>query len=231
MLPLVTMAQPRWLNEVTGGLESRHHFYATKWVCLGDTLGVDSATANGIIVKIDGFWMTCDEISKDLWHWYMNQDMNLVNDALSPETGASPEEIESFCKQLNISLHAQWRVPTRQEWLFAYHGGLFSEGYRYSGSDTPAFVAWTKENSGGKMHQCGLLIANELGLHDLSGNAAEMVTDGERTIFLGGSYLENAVEGERLTNPPSEAHGFRLVWRQPLWFDQYGQRIFRTVNN
>lgn len=225
-MPLAGIAQPLWLNDVSQGLESRHFFYTTKWICTGDTLAVENTESNGVLVKLDGFWITCNEITNDLWHWYIAQDLELIEDALIPKTAVSPKEIEAFCHQINISTHAKWRLPTRKEWLFAFHGGLFSEGYIYSGSNRADLVAWTKGNSGGKPHVGGQRIANELGLYDLSGNVAEMATEGDSIVFLGGSFDEEPIKGDQSSTPQAKACGFRLVWHQPLWFDSYGQRIF-----
>jgi formylglycine-generating enzyme required for sulfatase activity len=65
------------------------------------------------------------------------------------------------------------------EWEFAARGGNLSNGYTYSGGNTASAVAWYYSNSGSYpiSHQVGTKAANELGLHDMSGNIGEFVWD------------------------------------------------------
>lgn len=63
-----------------------------------------------------------------------------------------------------------WVIPTEEEWEFAARAG---ENHKFAGSDDPAKVAWTSENSGGRIHCVGELDPNAWGCHDFSGNAWE----------------------------------------------------------
>ncbi len=66
-----------------------------------------------------------------------------------------------------------FRLPTREEWLFAASGGKKSQNYKFSGSDDLNEVAWWLDNSNSKTHEVGLLKPNELGLYDMTGNVQE----------------------------------------------------------
>lgn len=242
----ILYAQPDCLRTQTHGVESPNHFHPTVWVCTGDTLSVDKDANGETITTIDGFWITCEEITRDLWRWYSFVDRNPAEDDNLPATGKSGQEIDKFLDILNKSTHQTWRLPTREEWLLAFRGGIFGNDHSYSGSERHNLVAWSRSNSGGMIHPVGERIANDLDIHDMSGNAAEMVTTGDSIVFLGGCYLdkmENQMslvpEAKNHTTradgfkpmvdfpmPPPEACGFRIVCHEPLKFNNNCERIF-----
>lgn len=216
-------AQPRILAEIHSGIETKWHLYDVVWVCTGDTLSIDFTPEKEQIWQIDGFWISCTELTRDQWFWYLTLDPEPISDPLLPITNITRSQADSFCIKMNTLINSHWRLPTRDEWLFAFKGGLFSEGYRFSGSNNAEWVAWTRNNSGGKLHIGGLRIANELGIYDMSGNAAEMVTNGDETLCVGGCCLDDE---DRWTNDNSEFTGFRIVMPEPLWFNEQGERVF-----
>lgn len=228
----VSVAQSSRFNLIEGGLETNKRSYTTHWICTGDTLAVDSTDNDGIIYLVDGFWITCEEITQDLWQYNMHYNPSKQQGELLPVTNITRAEVDTFCQRITISRETRWRLPTLEEWRFAYNGGILSEGYQYSGSNRINFVAWTAHNSGNKLNEVGRLIPNELGLYDMDGNAAEMVTDGDRTLCAGLCFRSHVIKHKspivtEIDNTPPECIGLRLVCREPLWLDIYENRIFR----
>jgi formylglycine-generating enzyme required for sulfatase activity len=72
-----------------------------------------------------------------------------------------------------------YRLPTEVEWEYAARGGNKNCGYIYSGSDIPEEVAWFSRSlyEERSFFPIGSKKENELGLHDMSGNAHEWCID------------------------------------------------------
>jgi len=101
-----------------------------------------------------------------------------------------------------------YRLPTAMEWEFAARGGTSTTGKTHAGGNDPDLVAWHAGNSGGAIvalsagrgtWPAGHKDANELGLHDFSGNVAEWTqtanpANPSTRFLLGGSW--NGTIGE-----------------------------------
>jgi formylglycine-generating enzyme required for sulfatase activity len=114
-----------------------------------------------------------------------------------------------------------YRLPAEAEWEWAARGGPFSRGHQFSGSDSADEVSWHEANTGGKPRPVGLKAANELGIHDMSGNVWEWCWDLDETMpanrLRGGSWGHRAADGTvtyRVSRAPDSRYsviGFRLA--------------------
>lgn len=83
----------------------------------------------------------------------------------------------AYCQWLSSKTEKNYRLPTEAEWEYAARGSNQSKGYLYAGSNNPNEVAWHDDNAEMTTHSVGTKKANELELHDMSGNTWEWVQD------------------------------------------------------
>jgi len=123
---------------------------------------------------------------------------------------------DGFIYKLNTSTGKQYRLPTEAEWEYAARGGIHSsDGYAYSGSNTVDDVAWywgsipsqTSGTPGYGTQPVGTKLANQLGIHDMSGNVWEWCSD------LYEEYTSGAI-----TDPTGAPSGSNRVVRGGSWY-------------
>jgi formylglycine-generating enzyme required for sulfatase activity len=114
-----------------------------------------------------------------------------------------------------------YRLPTDAEWEWAARGGKKSKKYTYAGSNDLSAVGWFKDNAEGKTHPVSQKQANELGIHDMSGNVWEwcfdLKLDSSNRRFRGGAWSHGAdsaavaSRGELSPGNRNSDLGFRLA--------------------
>jgi formylglycine-generating enzyme required for sulfatase activity len=144
-----------------------------------------------------------------------NEWQNFINPQ-GPVENMTWDECQEFISRLNEMTGLHFRLPTEAEWEFAARGGNRSMPYSYSGSRYIEEVAWYRSNAdnhhGGVSgpQTVALLLPNELGLYDMSGNVWEYCQDwygpyndepqtdpkgpstGTARVMSGGSFIESS---------------------------------------
>ena len=131
-------------------------------------------------VTVNNFLLAKTEVTQIQWRAVMGVDtlMLALDDCTKcPIQRVSWDDIQEFIKKLNAKTGKSYRLPTEVEWEYAARGGQQSHGYQYAGSNDVEEVAWYLLNLKGKIQPVGKKKPNELGLYDLSGNAAEWCQD------------------------------------------------------
>lgn len=130
-----------------------------------------------VVCGADTFYMADKEVSQALWKEVMGATKNKKYERFDefPVCGVSPKESEAFIERLNDYSGVKFRLPTSEEWMYAYRGGS-KMTHRYPGSNKLKDVSWFSERIGNPQKTGGKK-PNELGLYDMLGNVAELTND------------------------------------------------------
>jgi formylglycine-generating enzyme required for sulfatase activity len=189
-------------------------------------------------VTVKSFYMGKYEVTQREWREVMgNNPSNFKGDTLPVEQVSWFEAVE-YCNKRSVkeglspayrgsgnSISCDWsangyRLPTEAEWEYAAKGGNKNFlTYLYAGSNSAGAVAWYSGNSGSTTHPVGTKAANDLGIHDLSGNVWEWCWD----------WYGNYASGAQ-TNPAGPSSGSNRVIRGGSWFSyaRYVRSSYRS---
>ena len=155
------------------------------------------------LVQVKSFEIGKYEVTQVLWEALMGENPSYFQGCPKcPVEGVSWEDIQGFLAKLNARTEGGFRLPTEAEWEYAARGGRQSRNYKYAGGNSVGSVGWYQDNSGDRTHSVGRKGANELGLHDMSGNVLEWVQDcggdGYRAVPADGRAWERGNCGLRV---------------------------------
>jgi formylglycine-generating enzyme required for sulfatase activity len=171
-------------------------------------------------VYLDDYYIGKFEVTQAEWYRILDKD---PSKRYFPGCDSCPVErvtwyhVQEFIEKLNLMTGLRYRLPTEAEWEYAAIGGVYSRGYKYSGSNKSDSVAWTDDNSNNTVHPVGKKKPNELGIYDMSGNVYEWCFDWYSPDFYQISESEN---------PYGPLEGTMRVIRGGSWFfDRSGIRV------
>ncbi|MGM9839245.1 MAG: formylglycine-generating enzyme family protein [Sodaliphilus sp.] len=125
-------------------------------------------------VTLSSYMIGKTEVTQELWQAVMGSNPSCYKGTNLPVEKVSWDDCQTFIRKLNALTGKNFRLPTETEWEFATRGGNNSQGYKYSGSNTPSNVAWYSD---GATHPVASKSPNELGIYDMSGNVYEWCSD------------------------------------------------------
>lgn len=164
-------------------------------------------------VTLSSYYISKCEITQAQYQAVMGKNPSSFRGENLPVEQVTWLDAKEFCEKLSALTGKKYVLPTEAQWEFAARGGTKSAGYQYSGSNDVNEVAWYMENSGvrdtvkgGSTQIVGTKKANELGIHDMSGNVWEWCSDWY------GLYKADAV-----TDPTGMADGDKRVMRGGGW--------------
>jgi len=205
---------------------------------MGDTLGDGSINEKPVHkVELSSFYIGKYEITQKEWKAIKGSNPSKNKDDDLPVEQVSWIDAVTFCNEISSNEGLAlcynitdtvvtcdfsangYRLPTEAEWEFAAKGGIFSLGYKYSGSNTLDEVGWYSTNTDSTI-LVGQKTANELGLYDMSGNVWEWCND-----YYG------PFAADSLTNPIGPDTGSYRIrrgggWGSTAWFCRSTNRFY-----
>jgi formylglycine-generating enzyme required for sulfatase activity len=155
------------------------------------------------------------EVTQQQWTNVMGFNPSFHQGAGYSDASVRPVERMTWFEAQAFAAAIGARLPTEAEWEYAYRAGTSGAYHGFTdhpfGTSEEALVgqiAWLATNSGNQSRPVGQRLGNGFGLHDMSGNVYEWVSD----WFSSTAYPSSAV-----TDPQGPANGTVKVQRGGYW--------------
>jgi formylglycine-generating enzyme required for sulfatase activity len=180
------------------------------WGCESDENPVHTVTLT------QPFYIGRYEVTQAQWITRMGSNPSYFQfpSAEVPDWYIRPVERVSWSAIQNYLSTTGMRLPTEAEWEYACRASTMTAFHNNTSVDTLigdiAWIGWVYGNSGGQTRPVGQLAGNGFGLHDMSGNVCEWVSD-----WYSASYYVSSPS----VNPPGPSSGSGRVFRGGSWSD------------
>jgi formylglycine-generating enzyme required for sulfatase activity len=164
------------------------------------------------------FYLSRYEVTQAQWTSVMGSNPSFFQGAKYPGSSTRPVEMITWDQVSAFLAVTGMRLPTEAEWEYAYRAGTTTAfhsmpGYPSGTNDDSLLdgIAWwgyVTGNAGGQTHPVGQLAGNGFGLHDMSGNVWEMISDW---------YAGNYYSASPLVNPQGPSAGTVRCLRGGCW--------------
>jgi formylglycine-generating enzyme required for sulfatase activity len=187
-------------------------------------MGCSPSTAQGcvedenpvhVVTLTNAFYVGRYEVTQGQWAAVMGWNPAWFQGPAYPDAESRPVETVSWSTVQGFLALTGLRLPTEAEWERAYRAGTTTAfhsmpGYPNGTSDDALLgnIAWFPQNSSSQTHVVGAKAPNALGLHDMSGNVFEWVSDWYSATY----YLSSPA-----MNPTGPASGTYRVVRGGSW--------------
>ncbi len=172
-------------------------------------------------VTLNDFYIGETQVTQGLWKAVMGNNPSYFQkgDNYPVEQVSWNDIVNNFLPELNRTTGKNFCLPTEAQWEYAARGGNKSKGYKYSGSNNLADVAWygyyDKDDKNRTITEPTTMPVakkkpNELGIYDMSGNVWEWCQDWFKKDY----YRESPS-----TDPQGSSSGSSRVLRGGSWID------------
>lgn len=156
---------------------------------MGSRLGTaDSAPNERPVHQVcfkQGFYMSQYEITQKQYKMVMNANPSDSGHGIGDEYPVAKVKMSdaiAFAKELTVNTGSSFVLPSEAQWEYACRAGRDDT---YCGGNDIESIAWYEGNADSKLHRVGGKRANAWGLHDMSGNVWEWVTDSWHENYQG----------------------------------------------
>ena len=182
-------------------------------------------------VCVSDFYLSKYEVTQAQWLQVMgnNPSKNQANPQY-PVDVVSWHEVKGFIDKLNSTTDQKFRLPTEAEWEYACRAGGKKVKYGTAdGTSAAHLLSYSDSDANNQgLMPVGSFPANELGLHDMSGNVSEWVLDWYDRKF----YAKAPIDNPSLTDDHTKRSRVRRGghWGDKEWVMRCTFRNLRKPN-